>query len=327
MKPFHIAAGLAVALLATGCSSDSTSLQKGSTTANSSGKPRSSTTVANPSDCAAGPKLQSTIAYRIVEGASKNPTSLDVHAPADKCNTPVVIWVHGGGYIRGDKSNQIKDKIKLFNDQGWTLVSVNYRLSKPPRSQQSKHNAQFPDHYDDVAASVAWVHANIAKYAGDPTRIAILGHSAGADIVSNIAVNPSYLNTYDLAPSVLRCAAPLDTEGFNKQAAGAGAPDGEKIQWQTALGNNPNYLVETSATLNVKAGIGIPAMLTVIRGSKQRQTIEQGFVDALRAAGIPTTVIDAKQLTHGQVNTRIGAPKDTIMTPPLIKFLAGCFQK
>ena len=326
MKTFHCAAGLLLTLVAAGCSSDATSLQRASTTTNSSGNAKSSTTVTTPSECGADTKLQTTVAYRVVDSVNKNLTSLDIYTPPKKCNTPVVIWVHGGGYIRGDKSNQIKDKVKVFNAKGWTLVSVNYRLSKPPRSQQNNRNAQFPDHYDDVAASVAWVHANIATYAGDPNRIAILGHSAGADIVSNVAVNPSYLKAYDLAPSVLRCAAPLDTEGFNKQAAGEGDPDGEKTQWQSALGNNPNYLTETSATLNVKAGIGIPPMLTVIRGSAQRQAIEQAFADALKAAGIPTTVIDAKKLTHGQVNNRIGAPKDTVMTPLLIKFLDGCFQ-
>jgi arylformamidase len=329
MKRLCTLAGLLAALLVTGCDSDSSSLQKSAspTTQPSAGNPAAATTTTLSSPNCAQPNLETTVAYRVIDDVSKNLTSLDIYAPSKACNTPVVMWVHGGGYIRGDKSNQINAKAKLFNAQGWTLVSVNYRLSKPPRAAaQTNRNAQFPDHYDDVAASVAWVSANITKYGGDPSRVAILGHSAGADIVSNVAVNPSYLKVYNLGLSAITCAAPLDTEGFNKQAAGEGDPDGEKTQWQSALGNNPKYLVETSATLNIKRDIDIPEMLTVVRGSQQRQQIEQGFADALTAANIKVTVIDAKKLTHSQVNNRIGAPNDTVMTRPIVTFLKGCFQ-
>ncbi len=326
MKRLHIIAGITVAALASGCSSDSASLEKPTTTSGATSGVGSKSTTTSPQSNCRQPDLERTVAYRIIEGANKNLTSLDVYSPPQACNSPVVMWVHGGGYIRGDKSNQIKDKAKLFNDQGWTLVSVNYRLSRPPKSQQANRNAQFPNHYDDVAASVAWVKSNIGKYGGDGSRIAILGHSAGADIVSNVTVNPAYLAEYNLKLATLTCAAPLDTEGFNKPVAGASDPDGEKVQWQSALGNNPNYLTETSATLNIKADIGIPPMLTVVRGSAQRQSIEQGFADALTAANIDVTVIDAKKLTHAQVSNRIGAANDSVITAPLVKFLTGCFQ-
>jgi arylformamidase len=119
--------------------------------------------------------------------------------------------VHGGGYVIGDKANQMRYKIDLFNTQGWILVSVNYRLSRP-----DKGAAQFPDHFMDVAAAVAWVHEHIDEYGGDPSRIALLGHSAGADIVANVGVNPAYLQTYGLNLNALTCLAPLDTEGFDK---------------------------------------------------------------------------------------------------------------
>jgi arylformamidase len=254
-----------------------------------------------------------------VPGVDQNLTSLDIHAPSAPCDAPVVMWVHGGGYRIGDKSNQVRDKIKLFNDHGWIFVSVNYRLTRPGQPG----SAQFPDHYDDVAAAVAWSHAHIASYGGDPSRIALLGHSAGADIVSNVATIPTYLQRQGLDLSAIRCAGPLDTEGFDKAAA---AP-AEKQQWVDALGNDPNYVVDTSATLHVATGLGIPSTIGVYRGSVGRQRIETAYLDTLTAEGVAARRIDARTLSHEQVNTQIGAPGDTVMTPPLVAFLTTCFAK
>ncbi|WP_421117935.1 alpha/beta hydrolase [Aquihabitans daechungensis] len=145
------------------------------------------TTTAAPSaaSCAkAG--LPETVAYRSIAGVDADLLSLDIHAPARTCLSPVVLWVHGGAYVVGDKSQQVKDKITLFNAKGWIFVSVNYRLTKTG----SPTSAQFPDHYEDVAAAVAWVHRSIRDYGGDPARLALLGHSAGADIVANVGDEP-----------------------------------------------------------------------------------------------------------------------------------------
>jgi acetyl esterase/lipase len=233
------------------------------------------------------------------------------------------MWVHGGGYQIGDKRNQIRDKVKLFNDAGWVLVSVNYRLTVPGQAA----SAVFPDHYTDVATAVGWVHDHIASYGGDATRIALLGHSAGADIVANVVTNPTYLATVGLDLSSIRCAGPLDTEGFDKAAANAGDPDGERTQWKSALGNNPDYVTATSATSLVKPGIGIPPMIGVVRGTPQRQQIETTFLSTLAANGIDATTIDARTLTHAEVNANIGKASDAVMTAPLMSFLTTCFTQ
>jgi arylformamidase len=300
-------AALALALLASGCAGEATTRRAAGSSVRGS---------CNTSGAVA------TVAYREVAGVDRNLTSLDVHPVAGVCGAPVVMWVHGGGYRIGDKANQIRDKVALFGGKGWVLVSVNYRLTRPGQA----NSAQFPDHFDDVAAAVAWVHSNIAAYGGDPSRIALLGHSAGADIVANVATNPAYLEQHGLGLSALRCAGPLDTEGFDKTRAGASDPTGEREQWRSALGNNPNYLTETSATGLVKAGIGIPPMIGVVRGTPRRQQIEAAFLDTVRAAGIEATTIDARSLTHSEVNTKIGAPGDTVMTAPMVAFLGGCFR-
>jgi acetyl esterase/lipase len=265
-----------------------------------------------------------TIAYRHVPGVAPNLTSLDLYLPRGACRAgrrraPVVVWVHGGGYAVGDKAQQVAAKVRLFTRRGWIFASVNYRLSRAG----DPSSARFLDHYDDVAAAVAWLRRHIAARRGDPSRIALLGHSAGADIVSNVAVNPRYLAGRGQPLTALRCAAPLDTAGFDK----ARASGREQRQWRVALGNEPTYLRSTSATLLVRPGIGIPPTFTVFRGTPGRIAIEQGFAAALRGAGVPVTLVDARALTHAQVNRRIGAPGDTVMTPPLVRFLTGCFAR
>jgi len=82
------------------------------------------------------------------------------------------------------------------------------------------------------------------------------------------------------------------------------------LLWTTgnALGNNPNYLAETSAALLIQPNIGIPPMLGVTRGNERRQQIETEFIAALQAAGIEAVLVDATSL------------------PPLMAFLKGCFE-
>ena len=245
----------------------------------------------------------------------------DVYAPARVCRTPVVIWVHGGGYHLGDKASQVRDKVRLFNDRGFLFISVNYRLTVKGDSS----SAHYRDHYDDVAAAVARVHSNIGLFGGNASRIALLGHSAGADIVSNVATNPRYLRNHRLGLRAIACAGLLDTDGFDKVTADAGCGE-ERAAWSDALGNAPDFERTTSAITWIRPHVGIPQTIGVVRGTPQRRGIEQDYLDRLAAAGVRTARIDASGLSHAEVNRRIGAPGDTVMTPPLMKFLDRCLR-
>jgi carboxylesterase type B len=75
--------------------------------------------------------LLTIVSYTTVQGIAPDLLSLDIHAPANAQNAPVVMWIHSGAYINGDKANRMTDKISLFNAQGWILVSVNYHLGRP----------------------------------------------------------------------------------------------------------------------------------------------------------------------------------------------------
>ena len=109
---------------------------------------------------------------------------LDLFVPQAKgANRPVLLFVHGGGFTRGDKHGPFyPDNITAWAAKhGMVGANIDYRLApKDP----------WPAAVQDVASAVAWVHANIAKYGGDPDRIVLWGHSAGANDVADFVAHP-----------------------------------------------------------------------------------------------------------------------------------------
>jgi predicted esterase len=91
---------------------------------------------------------------------------------------PVVLFVHGGGFTRGDKHGRYQpDNMTLWAArQGMVGVNINYRLAP---------GAPWPAGAQDLASAIAWTRANIARYGGDPDRIIVWGHSAGANHVAD----------------------------------------------------------------------------------------------------------------------------------------------
>lgn len=78
---------------------------------------------------------------------------------------------------------------------------------------------------------------------------------------------------------------------------------------------------------HVEPGKGIPPFLLVSRGNQDRRAMVSNFAQTLETSGSDTTIIDASSLSHEEVNSNIGKPRDTIMTPPLMNFLSSCFGR
>lgn len=115
---------------------------------------------------------------------------LDVFtAPHAGAGKPVVVFVHGGGFARGDKRAEglpFYDNIGLWAvGQDLVGVTINYRLA--PQST-------WPSGIEDLAAAVAWLEANIARYGGDPSKLVLWGHSAGAAHVADYVANAARRN-------------------------------------------------------------------------------------------------------------------------------------
>lgn len=264
--------------------------------------------------------------YATVAGVAPALLSLDLYAPprADRCQpAPVVVWVHGGGWATGDKRNKMRDKVALLNGAGYLLVSVNYRLS-PTEPTMAPDRIMHPTHVQDVAAALDWVLRHAAEHGGDPQRLAVLGHSAGAHLAALVSTDAQHLARHGHGLTAIRCAGALDTEGYDLQRALADASEQQRTIFENAFGTDPATLAAASPQQHVAAGAGIPPFLLAKRGTASRQALAEAFAAALEAAGVRVEVVDATGLSHEQVNDAVGQAGDTVITPPLVSFLADC---
>lgn len=105
---------------------------------------------------------------------------LDIHTTADAADWPVLLFVHGGGFVTGDKTqpgSPFYDHVGGWaTERGMVAVTMTYRLAPAHR---------WPAGAEDVAAATSWVRQRIAGHGGDPGRIVLAGHSAGATHVAS----------------------------------------------------------------------------------------------------------------------------------------------
>ncbi|WP_333606328.1 alpha/beta hydrolase [Novosphingobium sp.] len=124
----------------------------------------------------------------IVEDLAYGPASrnrLDVY-PTDKANAPVLLFVHGGGFVGGDKrgDQQFYANVgRYFAAHGFLTILANYRLAP---------DSVWPSGNEDVAAMIDWIRQNAAQYGGDPQQLVLIGQSAGAAHVSGYLFDPRW---------------------------------------------------------------------------------------------------------------------------------------
>lgn len=119
-------------------------------------------------------------------------TTLDIFV-ANHTSSPitsVVLFIHGGGWCSGDKTEWTDRHADLFVQQGFLCVCINYRLSSINDPQKI---ITHPTHVRDIAKAIAWVQNNISSYGGNPRKMILIGHSAGAHLAALVTINQKYL--------------------------------------------------------------------------------------------------------------------------------------
>ena len=130
--------------------------------------------------------------------------TLDVTAPADARNAPVMVWIHGGTLIWGTAQSKMYDG-REFAKRGVVLVSINYRLgvlgylAHPEISKESADRVSGNYGLLDQVAALQWVRQNIASFGGDPRNVTIFGESAGALSVEYLLASPAARGVFDKA--------------------------------------------------------------------------------------------------------------------------------
>jgi arylformamidase len=263
------------------------------------------------------------IPYSSLPGVDPNLLSLDIYKPQSSSNNmpqaarPVIVMIHGGAWRSGDKGNESQGyrKASFFVSQGYVYVSINYRLSPA---------VQHPAHVEDVAKAVAWVSDHIANYGGDPKRIFLMGHSAGAHLAALVTTDESYLRKLGKSPTKLSGVILLDTAGYDIARNIEELSKGPFIRslYENAFGRDRQTWIDASPIRYVKSEKSLPPFLVFYTERESSETISKEFVQALQKAGVPSAAILAQGKNHQTLNQDIGRPGDS-PSELILEFLQG----
>lgn len=267
--------------------------------------------------------LVETVQYKSISGIDPNLLSIDIYHFGDIIpNKPVVIWVHGGGWRKGDKSQGLNNKLHLCSEMGYIFVSVNYRLSPYPGSSDP-NRIMYPIHNNDVADAVKWVYDSIANYGGIKEKIVLLGHSAGAHLVSLTGTSNLFLPARSIPLNAIKGIASIDTEGYDVSQR---VEEADLDLYRNAFGTDPMILNEASPINHLFSGTNYPRFFIAKRGTLKKTANSLAFINKLQSIGASVTVVDGSQYDHNGINRAIGAPNETAVTDPFKTFLIQCFQ-
>lgn len=243
-------------------------------------------------------------------------TSFDLYLPAGCGPFPVLVWVHGGAWVGGDKANpEVLDRAAYAFSLGYALASTNYRLA----NQFGK--GTWPDYPNDVADAVAHIVDNADRLRLDAERISLLGHSAGGHTVAIVTADRSYMTNRGLDDDTVDCVIANDTEGYRLQDRETAYP----LAIQNAFGTDPDVLADASPSTRIeREGAPSTRYLVITRGLARRQEVASEFVDLVVAAGGDARLFVAGDYSHEDVNRVLGEADETILTPTVSEFLREC---
>lgn len=162
---------------------------------------------------------------------------------AERPDAPLVLFLHGGGWRRGDK-RMAGHMAAHFHRRGYAFAAANYRLVP---------DATVDEQAGDVAAAVARLRGEARRLGIDPDRIMLIGHSAGAHLAALVGTDPSYLAGARVPLCALRGVVLLDGAGYDvlRQMAQAG-PLLRRL-YRNAFGDDVRFQRRVSPTLHAAA--------------------------------------------------------------------------
>jgi len=244
--------------------------------------------------------------------------TMDLYQPKNvTAPAPVVLYVHGGGWTGGDKS----DGSGLFFEQelvrrGYVMAAINYRLAP---------KYTFPAQIEDVKCAVRYLRANAARFNLDPKRIGAIGGSAGGQLVSLLGVSDNEWNTGENSDQSSRVQAVVDMFGpTDLQAIFAGRGDRLALLVFNISGPNDPALQKFSPVTYITPDD--PPFL-ILHGDHDRVVpLEQSQIlyDKLKSVGVPVEMLVVKNAGHGFIPVN-GDIQPSM--PELVQLVANFFDK
>ncbi len=226
---------------------------------------------------------------------------LDLYIPREKFTKkmPILVFFHGGGWRMGDKK-QHGSKGALYAQNGIIFVNANYGLAP-----QVVH----PQQVLDVAKAIRYAVDHAPEWGGDPERIYLMGHSAGAQLVDLVATNQRFFKQVDVKPTSIKGVISLDTASLDlvkraKEDSFEGQHVGAMIE--QAFGKDPATLKDGSPTLNIHKGFYYPQFLMYC-GERRKTCLEQHKEFARQLSSVGAKVqVKPVALSHRDINLAAG---------------------
>jgi len=220
---------------------------------------------------------------------------MDVYLPKTEVKSaPVIFMVHGGAWRVGDKSSRavVKNKVNYWVQQGFIFISVNYRLlpDADPITQK-----------EDVAKALAFAQGKAPLWGGSADKFILMGHSAGAHLVSLLSVNTLQQNANNIKP--WKATIALDSAAFDV----IGIMQSNRVArfYREAFGANETYWQQASPYHQLEDDI--PPFLAVCSSQRKDGACDQAekFVRKVqREKGVAK--VHPVDLSHRQVNAELG---------------------
>ncbi len=226
--------------------------------------------------------------------------TLDIYARQGDI-LPVVVYVHGGGWAFGDKAN-VNAKPEYLLSADIALVSVNYRL----RWDHSVFNQ-----LEDIASAIRFIAENGKQYGLDGKRIVLMGHAAGAHLVSLAVTNPAILKAVEMKPADIVAVVAIDTGSYDIPSVMSGANFIEQRQHRLIFGDDERAWLQYSPIHHVRPDKPLPGFAILYAPDKEPDNWQaQGFAAKLKDNNVETILIPANGVNGDSIDESFGAASD-----------------
>ena len=237
---------------------------------------------------------------------------------------PVLLQVHGGAWIIGNKDQQAMPLMERLTEHGWICVSINYRLSP---------KAKWPAHIVDVKRALAWIKDNIADYGGDPEFVAVTGGSAGGHLCSLTALTANeaeFQPGFEDADTSVACAVPFYGVYDFTNRDGTGRADMDDMLTRMVMGVSQKDAPDVWDHASTMSWVGHDAPpFMVLHGTNDCLVpVEQArsFVKLLREAS-SETVVYAELPGAQHAFDVFASPRSLFAVDAVERFLAVMYER
>jgi len=220
------------------------------------------------------------------------------YLPTDEANLPVVVWIHGGGFVCGDVSSYDLVARRLASESGAAVFSVDYRLAP-------EH--PFPIPLDDCHAALVWVVEHADELGVDGSRVAVAGDSAGGNLSAAVALR-SRIEGPELRAQVLIYPVidpACDTKSMVENATGYMlTTESMREMWGFYLGDGANRNDAFLAVSKAADLSGLPPTLVLTAEFDPLRDEGEHYASLLDAADVDTKLVRYDGVIHGFLGMR-----------------------